>query len=158
MPNLTRPGEVTPPGHGVPRVFPISSLVPRANSPESRSARVVNAETTGARALFAGVFWSDPGAAGGWSFGSTDPKVPGSPHVGVGEEVYLCLAGRVAVEWEGGSFEFAAGDIVYWPNDHWYRSRVIGDEPVQVFYVMAPPPTSMWTLGDPVTITGEPVG
>ena len=74
--------------------------------------------------------------------------------MGVGEEVYLCLSGRVAVEWEGGTFEFGAGDIVYWPNNRWYRGRVISKEPVQVFYVMAPPPTSIWPLGDPVTKSG----
>jgi hypothetical protein len=59
------------------------------------------------------------------------------------------------VEWEGGSFEFGAGDIVYWPNDRWFRTRVI--EPVQMFYVMAPPPTSMWGLFERVTTTGKPV-
>jgi mannose-6-phosphate isomerase-like protein (cupin superfamily) len=131
--------------------------VPRANSPQSRSARVVTPQSTGAAQLFAGMFWSEPGARGGWAFGSADPKVEGCPHVGVGEEVYLCLRGRVAVEWEGGAFEFGAGDIVYWPNSRWYRTRVIGDEPVQIFYVMAPPPTSIWSLGERVTPTGKPI-
>src|SRR5262245_61179457 len=101
------------PAKGIPRAFSIADLVPRANSPTSRSARVVNAETTGSQSLFAGVFWSDPGSKGGWSFGDRDPRVEGCPHVGSCEEVYLCLRGRVAVEWEGGSFEFGAGDIVY---------------------------------------------
>lgn len=140
----------------VPRVFRISELVPRANAPDSRSARVATPETVGSKHLFAGVFWSDPGSTGGWSFGQTDPRVEGSPHVGVGEEVYLCLRGRVEVEWEGGTFEFAAGDIVYWPNNRWYRTRVIGDEPAEIFYVMAPPPTSIWSLGEHVTTTGKP--
>ena len=67
------------------------------------------------------------------------------------------MRGRVAVEWEGGSFEFGAGDIVFWPNNRWFRTRVVGDEPVQVFYVMAPPPTSMWELGDQVSQTGDPI-
>jgi mannose-6-phosphate isomerase-like protein (cupin superfamily) len=147
-----------PSGHGVPRVFSLRDLVPRANSPTSRSARVVNAETTGAKNLFAGVFWSDPGSPGGWSVGAADPQVEGCPFVGEGEEVYLCLRGRVAVEWEGGTFEFGAGDIVFWPNNRWYRTRVIGDEPVQIFYVMSPPPTSLWSLGERVSQTGEPVG
>ncbi len=155
MPDDARPD--LPEGHGVPRVFTISTLIPRANSPVSRSARVVTAETTGAQNLLAGMFWSEPGAAGGWAFGDTDPMVDGAPHVGVGEEVYLCLRGRCRVEWEGGTFEFGAGDIVFWPNNRWYRSVVIGDEPVQMFYVMAPPPTSMWGLGERVTTTGEPV-
>ena len=144
-----------PPGHGIPRAFSIADLVPRANSPVSRSARVVNEATTGARSLFAGVFWSDPSAADGWSFGEKDPGVEGCPHVDSCEEVYLCLRGSVPVEWEGGSFEFGAGDVVYWPNNRWFRTRVLGDEPVQMFYVMAPPPTSIWDLGDPVTQTGE---
>src|SRR5262245_48709219 len=87
-------------GSGIPRVFKINDLAPRANSADSRSARVVNLQTTGARNLFAGVFWSDPGAVGGWSFGEADPTVTGCPHVGPGEEVYLCMRGRVAVEWE----------------------------------------------------------
>lgn len=146
-----------PTTHGVPRVFSIKDLTARANSPSSRSARVVNAETTGAKNLFAGVFWSDPDSVGGWSFGERDPNVEGAPHVGVGEEVYLCLRGRIAVEWEGGTFEFGAGDIVYWPNSRWYRTKVIGDEPVQVFYVMSPPPTSIWSLGEAVTQTGAPI-
>ena len=103
------------------------------------------------------MFWSDPGSVGGWSFGTTDPGIPGAPLVGDGEEVYLCLAGRVAVEWAGGSFEFGAGDIVFWPNNQWFRSKVIGNEPVHMFYVMAPPPTSMWSLHEPVTSTGAPV-
>jgi mannose-6-phosphate isomerase-like protein (cupin superfamily) len=151
-----QPG-IPPSGHGVPRVFSIANLVPRANSPTSRSARIVNAETTGAKHLFSGVFWSDPGSTGGWSYGPHDPKIDGAPHVGTGEEVYLCLAGRVAVEWEGGKFEFGAGDIVYWPDNQWYRTRVIGNVPVQMFYVMAPPPTSIWSLGERVTKTGDPI-
>jgi hypothetical protein len=157
MSDQTRPGVIAP-SSGEPRVFSTSSLVPRANSATSRSARVVNPDTTGSKWIFAGMFWSDPGSVGGWSFGDSDPHVVGAPWVGVGEEVYLCLRGRVAVEWEGGSFEFGAGDIVYWPNNRWFRSRIIGDEPVHMFYVMAPPPTSMWGLFEPVTTTGEPVG
>jgi mannose-6-phosphate isomerase-like protein (cupin superfamily) len=144
-------------GTYVPRVFSMGSLVPRANSPTSRSARVANSETVGAKYLFAGVFWSDPGAAGGWSFGPVDPGLPGRPHTGEGEEVYLCLAGRFEVEWQGGRFEVGAGDIVFFPNGQWYRTKVISAEPVQVFYVMAPPPTSMWSLGKPVTTTGAPI-
>ena len=65
------------PGKGIPRAFSIADLVPRANSPSSRSARVVNAETTGSQSMFAGVFWSDPGSKGGWSFGDHDPQVEG---------------------------------------------------------------------------------
>jgi mannose-6-phosphate isomerase-like protein (cupin superfamily) len=144
------------PGHGVPRVFSISSLVPRANCPTSRSARVVNAELTGAEHLFSGIFWSDPGSTSGWSFGSLDPKAKGCPHLGIGEEVYLCLSGRIAVEWQGGSFEFGAGDIVYWPNNQWYRTRVISDVPAQVFYAMAPQPAWIWSVGDKVTQAGDP--
>ena len=157
MSDQTAQSKEDPPGHGVPRVFSMADLVPRANSPTGRSARVVNAETTGSQHMFCGVFWSDPGSPGGWSVGTTDPQVEGAPHVGSGEEVYLCLSGRVAVEWEGGSFEFGAGDIVYWPNHQWYRTKVIGDEPVQIFYVMSPPPTSMWSLGETVTQTGDAV-
>lgn len=139
----------------VPRVFAISELQPRANSASSRSARAVTEETVGATRLLSGMFWSDRGSTGGWSFGDRDPAVEGAPYVGVGEEVYLCLKGRVHVEWEGGQFEFGAGDIVYWPNNRWYRTQVL--EPVQMFYVMAPPPTSMWGLGERVDTTGAPV-
>src|SRR4051812_30223119 len=98
--------------HSEPRVFRISELKFRENSPVSRSARAVTEETTGATKLLAGMFWSESGATGGWSFGDRDPHVEGAPWVGVGEEVYLCLQGRVAVTWEGGTFEFGAGDIV----------------------------------------------
>ena len=138
---------------GVPRVFKISELQPRAKSATSRSARAVTEETTGATQLLSGMFWSDKGSTGGWSFGDRDPGVEGAPWVGVGEEVYLCLKGRVHVWWEGGEFEFGAGDIVYWPNHQWYRSEVL--EPVQMFYCMAPPPTSMWGLFERVTTTGD---
>ena len=150
--------EGTPSGRGVPRVCSIGSLIPRANSATARSARVVTEASTGAKHLLSGVFWSDPGDIGGWAFGSTDPKIPGCPHVGSGEEVYLCMQGRVRVEWKDGSFEFGPGDIIFWPNDGWYRMLVIGDEPAQIFYVMAPPPTSLWGLGDPVSVSGDPVG
>lgn len=141
---------------GEPRVFSIASLQYRANSPVSRSARAVTKETVGASKLLAGVFVAEAGSAGGWSFGDRDPQIAGAPFVGVGEEVYLCLQGRVAVEWEGGTFEFGAGDIVFWPNNRWYKSQVISSEPAQVFYCMAPPPTSMWGLGQRVTKTGAP--
>ena len=150
-----RPRPMTDATQGEPRVFPISELKFRANSPSSRSARAVTVETTGATKLLSGMFFSEPGSEGGWSFGDRDPHVEGAPWVGVGEEVYLCLQGRLAVEWEGGSFEFGAGDIVFWPNNRWFKSRVISHEPVQMFYCMAPPPTSMWGLGGPVTNTGE---
>ena len=141
---------------GEPRVFSLANLDFRANSSSSRSARVATQETVGAKNLLAGVFWSDTGSVGGWSFGPSDPGVDGAPWVGEGEEVYLCLQGRVWVEWEGGEFEFGAGDIVFWPNNRWFRSRVISEEPVQMFYCMAPPPTSMWGLGERVTKTGQP--
>ena len=85
------------------------------------------------------------------------PGVEGAPYVGIAEEVYFCLRGRVRVWWEAGEFEFGAGDIVFWPNNRWYRTEVIGDGPVQVFGVMAPPPTSMWGLGERVMTTGDPV-
>ena len=152
-----RPRPMSEPTRGEPRVFPIADLQFRANSPVSRSARAVTAETVGASKLLAGMFWSEPGSTGGWSFGDSDPHIQGAPYVGVGEEVYLCLQGRVAVEWEGGEFEFGAGDIVFWPNNRWFRSRVISEEQVQMFYCMAPPPTSMWGLFEPVTKTGEPL-
>ena len=140
-----------------PRVFSIASLVPKANSPTSRSARIVNPEAVGQTSFFAGVFWSEPGSTGGWSFGERDPQVEGAPYVGRGEEIYVCLKGRLAVEWEGGAFEFGAGDIVYWPDSQWYRTRVIGTETVEMFYVMTPPPTSIWSLGTPITQTGQPL-
>jgi hypothetical protein len=143
---------------GQPRVFHIHELEFRANSASSRSARAVTEETTGATKLLSGMFFSEPGSEGGWSFGDQDPGVTGAPWVGVGEEVYLCLQGRVWVEWEGGEFEFGAGDIVFWPNNRWFRSRVISEEPVQMFYCMAPPPTSMWGLGERVTKAGESIG
>lgn len=138
-----------------PRVFSIANLTAHANSPTSRSARLINPDTFGPTRFFAGVFWSEPDSTGGWSFGERDPRVDGAPHVGPGEEIYLCLKGRVAVEWEGGSFEFGAGDIVYWPDSQWYRTRVIGTEAVEVFYVMTPPPKWIWSLGKPVGQDGE---
>lgn len=143
--------------NGEPRVFRIADLEYRANSSESRSARAVTPDNVGSSHLQAGMFWSEAGSVGGWAFGDRDPGVEGAPWVGVGEEVYLCLQGRVHVEWEGGEFEFGAGDIVFWPNNRWFRSRVISEEQVNMFYCMAPPPTSMWGLGERVTRTGDPI-
>lgn len=137
-----------------PRVFSISQLTPRANSPTSRSARIINPDTVGPTQFFSGVFWSEPGSTGGWSFGDSDPQIEGAPFVGRGEEIYVCLKGRLAVEWDGGNFEFGAGDVVYWPDCQWYRTKVIGDETVEIVYVMTPPPASIWSLGKPVTQTG----
>jgi mannose-6-phosphate isomerase-like protein (cupin superfamily) len=142
---------------GQPRVFHVADLEYRANSSTSRSARAVTPDNVGSTFLQAGMFWSDRDSVGGWSFGDHDPGVEGAPWVGVGEEVYLCLQGRVHVEWQGGEFEFGAGDIVFWPNNSWVRSRVVSEEPVQMLYVMAPPPTSMWGLGERVTKAGEAV-
>lgn len=151
-----KPRPMTDATRDEPRVFPIADLMYRANSSSSRSARAVTPDNVGSTYLQAGMFFSDDGSDGGWSFGDRDPKVDGAPWVGIGEEVYLCLQGRIAVDWEGGSFEFGAGDIVFWPNNRWFRTRIV-EAPVQMFYCMAPPPTSMWGLGDPVTQTGETV-
>lgn len=154
MPEKYRPMTIST--RNEPRVFSTDKLKFRANSPKSRSARAVTEETTGATKILSGVFFSEPGSEGGWSFGDSDPHVERAPWVGAGEEVYFCIQGRVEVEWEGGSFEFGAGDIVFWPNNSWFRTRIIGDEPAQIFYCMAPPPTHMWSLGDSVTKAGKP--
>lgn len=135
---------------GWPRVFPLSEATARANNPTSRSARIVTPDTTGSTRLFAGMFWSEPGSRGGWSFRGNDPDegrtVDGIPHLGEHDEVYLCLSGRVHVEWEDGSFEFGANEIVYFPAGHTYMTEVLGDEQVRVFYVMAPAPGWMTPL------------
>jgi len=142
---MTRPGE--------PRVFHLSDIPARPNHPLARSARIVTPESTGSQRLYAGMFWNEPGAGGGWSFRGDDPDegrtVDGIPHLGEHDEVYLCLSGRVRVRWDGGEFEFGANDVVYFAAGHTYVTEVIGDEPVQVFYVMAPAPGWMAPLGDP---------
>ncbi len=134
----------------VPRVFHLDAVPVGANNPTSRSARIVTPETTGSERLYAGMFWSEPGSRGGWSFRGDDPDegrtVDGIPHLGAHDEVYLCLRGRVRVDWDGGSFEFGANDIVYFPAGHTYTTEVVSDEPVQVFYVMGPAPSWMTTL------------
>lgn len=43
--------------------------------------------------------------------------------------------------------EFGANDVVFFAAGHTYLTEVIGDEPVQVFYVMAPAPAWMAPLG-----------
>lgn len=135
-----------------PRVFPLSEASPRPNNPTSRSARIATPDTTGSTRLFAGMFWSEPGSRGGWSFKGDDPDegrtVDGVPHLGEHDEVYLCLSGRVRVEWDDGSFEFGANDVVYFPAGHTYMTEVLGDEQVRVFYVMAPAPGWMTPLGE----------
>ena len=133
-----------------PRVFPLAETRPRANNPLARSSRIVTPATSGSQRLFAGMFWSDPGAAGGWAFMVDDPLegtvVDGIPHLGEHDEVYLCLAGRARVEWDEGSFEFGADDVVFFPAGYTYRSTVLGDEPLRVFYVMSPAPAWMTPL------------
>jgi mannose-6-phosphate isomerase-like protein (cupin superfamily) len=133
-------------------VFKLDQVPIGANNPTSRSARIVTPDATGSQRLYAGMFWSEPGSRGGWSFQDDDPDegrtVDGIPHLGSHDEVYLCLRGRVRVTWSGGSFEFGANDIVYFPAGHTYRTEVVGDEPAQVFYVMGPAPAWMTPLGD----------
>lgn len=137
-------------GPGQPRVFHLDAVAVGANNPTSRSARIVTPESTGSDRLYAGMFWSEPGSRGGWSFQGDDPDegrtVEEIPHLGSHDEVYLCLRGRVRVTWEDGSFEFGANDVVYFPAGHTYRTEVVGDETVQVFYVMAPAPRWMAPL------------
>jgi mannose-6-phosphate isomerase-like protein (cupin superfamily) len=134
----------------VPRVFHLADVPVGANNPTSRSARIVTPETTGSDRLYAGMFWSEPGSRGGWSFRGDDPDegrtIDGIPHLGSHDEVYLCLRGRVSVKWDGGSFEFGANDIVYFAAGHTYLTEVVSDEPAQVFYVMSPAPRWMTTL------------
>lgn len=133
-----------------PRVFPLSEATALANNATARSARIVTPETSGSTRLFAGMFWSEPGSRGGWSFRGDDPDegrtVDGIPHLGEHDEVYLCLAGRVRVEWEDGALEFGANDVVFFPAGHTYLTEVVGDEQVRVFYVMAPAPGWMTPL------------
>jgi mannose-6-phosphate isomerase-like protein (cupin superfamily) len=135
-----------------PRVFSLRDVRSGANNDLARSARIVTPESAGAQRLYAGMFWSEPGATGGWSFRGDDPdegrSVDGLPHLGDHDEVYLCLAGRMRIEWDGGSFEFGADDVVYFPAGHTYRSWVVGDQQVRVFYVMSPAPGWMTPLAD----------
>ena len=140
-----------------PQVFPLSRADARANDPTSRSVRVVTPESSGQGRLYAGAFWSEPGSEGGWSFIPDDPELHsmagGIAHLGDHDEVYLRLAGRILAEWEGdgerGSLEFGAGDVVHWPAGFTIRSRVLGDEPAHVFWVMGPAPSWMAPLTDP---------
>ena len=136
-----------------PRIFPLRDQRPLANDRTSKSARIVTPETSGSHRLFAGMFWSEPGSEGGWAFLGDDPEegstVEGIPHLGEHDEVYLCLSGRVAVDWGGGSFEFGADDVVFFPAGYTYRTRGLGDEQVRVFYVMAPAPGWMARLAPP---------
>lgn len=135
----------------MPRVFTLADQPFFANNPTSRSARIVTPETTGSSRLFAGVFRSEPGSMGGWAFVGGDPAegsmADGIPHLGEHDEVYLCLAGRIRIDWDDGSFEFGTGDVVHFPAGFTYRSVVISDEPAEVFYVMAPSPGWMAPLG-----------
>jgi mannose-6-phosphate isomerase-like protein (cupin superfamily) len=135
-----------------PRVFALSDQTFRANNPTSRSARIVTPQTTGSERLFAGVFRSEPGSVGGWSFAADDPAegtiTDGLPHLGVHDEVYLCLQGRVRLTWDEGELEFGKDDVVHFPAGFTYRSVVVSDEPAVVFYVMAPSPTWMMPLTD----------
>ena len=78
----------------------------RLNNPTSRSVRLVTPESSGGQdRLYAGAFWSEPGADAGWAFVAGDPDqntmAGGIPHLGDHDEVYLCLAGRILADWEG---------------------------------------------------------
>lgn len=144
-----------------PHVFAFGDLetTARPNNPLSRSVRLITPETSGSSNLFAGVFWSDPGSSGGWSYrreGSFDPKLP---FLGELDEVYFCISGRIHVEWEEGEFEFGPDDIVFFPSGYSYRTKVVGEEQVKVFYVMCPAPEWMWDLGpETVDSSGRVVG
>ena len=137
-----------------PRVFPLADQPLRANNPTSRSARIVTPETTGSERLFAGLFRSQPGSVGGWSFVGGAPAeghvVEGLPHLGEHDEVYLCLQGRIRITWDGGELEFAKDDVVHFPAGFTYRSVVVSDEQAVVFYVMAPAPSWMAPLTDDI--------
>ena len=110
---------------GVPRVFHLTDVPAWPNHPLARSARIVTRESTGSQRLYAGMFWNEPGAIGGWSFRDDDPD-----------------EGRTV-----DGIEFGANDVVFFAAGHTYLTEVIGDEPVQVFYVMAPAPAWMAPLG-----------
>ena len=93
-------------GHARPQVFPMSRANARLNNPTSRSVRLVTPESSGGQdRLYAGAFWSEPGADAGWAFVAGDPDqntmAGGIPHLGDHDEVYLCLAGRILADWEG---------------------------------------------------------
>lgn len=134
----------------VPKVFHMSDASPGAHGPLSRSWRIVTPDSTGSTKLFAGMFWAQPGSSGGFSFEDRDPRLDNITFVGPCDEVYFVLQGRVRVEWSGGEFEYAGGDVVYFPSGHTYRTTVMGQVPVNVFYVMAPP-----GLLPPLTSLGE---
>jgi mannose-6-phosphate isomerase-like protein (cupin superfamily) len=131
-------------------VFTLADQPMLPNNPTSRSARIVTPGSTGSERIFAGLFRSDPGSVGGWAFLGDDADegriVDGLPHLGEHDEVYLCLAGRIRIDWDDGSFEFGTYDVVHFPAGLTYRSVVISDEPAVVFYVMAPAPGWMAPL------------
>ena len=58
-----------------PQVFSMSRADAKLNNPTSRSVRLVTPESSGQDRLYAGAFWSDPGADAGWAF------VPGDPNL-----------------------------------------------------------------------------
>ena len=76
-----------------PRVFAMARADARMNNPTSRSVRLVTPESTGQARLYAGAFWSDPGADAGWAFVPDDPDrntmAGGIPHLGDHDEVVL---------------------------------------------------------------------
>ena len=57
-----------------PQVFPMSRADAKLNNPTSRSVRLVTPELSGGQdRLYAGAFWSEPGADAGWAFVAGDP-------------------------------------------------------------------------------------
>ena len=139
-----------------PRVFAIRESEARPNNPTAKSVRLLTPESTGQARLYAGAYWNQPGSEAAWAFLPDDPDLgtmaSGMPHLGDHDEVYVCLSGRTAVEWEGagtsGSFEFGAGDVVHWPSGFTYHLRNVGDEAVHVVWVVSPAPPWMAPLGE----------
>lgn len=98
-----------------------------ANHAGTRNRRLIGPDTVGARMLEVVLGELEPGG-----------EARRHAHPGI-EQVCFMLEGRARVECDGREEEIGPGDACFFPADKPHRFTVIGDRPVKVLVIYAPP-------------------
>jgi ethanolamine utilization protein EutQ (cupin superfamily) len=114
-----------------PQVIAMSSVdaEPLAGS-GARLARLVTKASHGADLLF-GMAWLPPGESMAFTLEAGQ---------GASQEVYFVLAGRIRIDWPGGSTQAEAHDTVFFPSGQEYTVVACAGELAQIAYAVVPPP------------------